>query len=223
MGSSRDERKQHAGTERTGGGDEHAAGGTDGQGFHSEPASGAVASSTADVHCSSTLSSAGGAQEADNLHILSYTFYVNWEAVTSPYGTVLHNAEMVQSGKFGFTTSEAGIDMVCFWLPASQTGLTLYVELDWKVGLAAKDWDAVARKDRIEGIELELLKLQDAVDSIHGTLLYMKEREKEMRSVNEYTNTRVAWYGITSLFVSLAVTGWQLWYLRSFFERKKLL
>ncbi|MCO5611567.1 hypothetical protein L7F22_065820 [Adiantum nelumboides] len=159
----------------------------------------------------------------DNLHVLSYMFYVNWEAVTSPYGTVLHNAEMVQSGKFGFTTSEAGIYMACFWLPASQTGLTLHVELDWKVGVAAKDWDAVAKKDRIEGIELELLKLQDAVDSIHETLLYMKEREKEMRNVNEYTNGRVAWYGITSLFVCLAVTGWQLWHLRSFFERKKLL
>ncbi|KAI5061142.1 hypothetical protein GOP47_0023647 [Adiantum capillus-veneris] len=143
--------------------------------------------------------------------------------VTSPYGTVLHNAEVVQSGRFSFTTSEAGVYTACFWLPTSETGLTLHVELDWKIGVAAKDWDAVAKKDKIEGIELELIKLQDAVESIHETLLYMKEREKEMRNVNEYTNARVAWYGITSLFVCLAVAAWQLWNLRSFFERKKLL
>ena len=48
-------------------------------------------------------------------------------------------------------------------------------------------------------------------------------REAEMRDLNELTNSRVAWFGIMSLLVCLGVAGWQLWHLKTFFERKKLL
>jgi hypothetical protein len=39
----------------------------------------------------------------------------------------------------------------------------------------------------------------------------------------ETTNTRVAVYSIASLLLCLASGLWQLWYLRRFFQRKKLL
>jgi hypothetical protein len=39
----------------------------------------------------------------------------------------------------------------------------------------------------------------------------------------EVTNTRVAWYSIASLTVCVLSGAWQLWYLRRFFQRKKLL
>ncbi|KAH7421393.1 hypothetical protein KP509_13G055000 [Ceratopteris richardii] len=143
--------------------------------------------------------------------------------VTSPFGTILHEADSVSSGNFGFTTIEAGVYMACFSLPSSGRGVVLHVELDWKLGVAAKDWEAVAKKEKVEGIELELIKLQNAVEAIHETLLYMKERESEMRNLNERTNTKVAWFGIASMFACLAVTSWQLWHLHRFFKRKKLL
>jgi hypothetical protein len=44
-----------------------------------------------------------------------------------------------------------------------------------------------------------------------------------MRDLNELTNSRVAWFGIMSLLVCLVVAGWQLWHLKTFFEKKKLL
>ena len=39
----------------------------------------------------------------------------------------------------------------------------------------------------------------------------------------EATNERVAFYSITSLVVCILLGLWQLWHLRSFFQRKKLL
>lgn len=143
--------------------------------------------------------------------------------VTSPYGNVLHTAENVESNQFGFTTSETGNYMACFWLHAPQGNPVLNVELDWKIGVAARDWESLARKEKIEGIELELMKLQGAVEAIHENLVYLREREREMRNVSEYTNTKVAWFGITSLMICLSVAGWQLWHLKSYFERKKLI
>lgn len=41
--------------------------------------------------------------------------------------------------------------------------------------------------------------------------------------IAEETNTRVAWFSIFSLAVCVASAGFQLIYLKKFFQRKKLL
>jgi hypothetical protein len=143
--------------------------------------------------------------------------------VTSPYGNQLHYQENVKSGQFAFTTSETGNFMACFWMLNAPATAVANVALDWKTGVHAKDWASIAKKDKLDGMELELRKLEEAVNSIHSEMLYLREREAEMRNLNELTNSRVAWFGIMSLLVCLGVAGWQLWHLKTFFERKKLL
>lgn len=144
--------------------------------------------------------------------------------VTSPYGNNLHHRENTTHGNFAFTTQEAGNYLACFWVDShSQGGGEVNVNLDWKIGIAAKDWDTVARKEKIEGVELELRKLEGAVEAIHENLLYLKGREAEMRIVSEKTNARVAWFSILSLGMCIAVSGLQLWYLKRFFQKKKLI
>jgi len=143
--------------------------------------------------------------------------------VTSPYGKQLHFQENVASGQFAFTSKESGNFMACFWLQNTSPNANVNLALDWKTGVGAKDWASIAKKDKLEGMELELRKLEEAVESIHHEMLYLRDREAEMRDLNEVTNSRVAWFGIMSLLVCLGVAGWQLWHLKSFFERKKLL
>ncbi|XP_026662514.2 uncharacterized protein LOC103712550 [Phoenix dactylifera] len=75
----------------------------------------------------------------------------------------------------------------------------------------------------IRGVELELRKLEAAVEAIHENLLYLKAREAEMREVSERTNARVAWFGIMSLDVCIVVPALQLWHLKRFFQKKKLI
>jgi hypothetical protein len=70
--------------------------------------------------------------------------------VTSPYGNQLHYQENVQSGQFAFTTSESGNFMACFWLLNAPPTATLNVALDWKTGVAAKDWSSIAKKDKLD-------------------------------------------------------------------------
>ncbi|CAM8883442.1 unnamed protein product [Rhodiola kirilowii] len=144
--------------------------------------------------------------------------------VTSPYGNNLHHLENVTSGQFAFTTKEAGIYLACFWLDAhhrEDAGLSL--SLDWKIGIAAKDWDTVAKKDKIEGVEMELVKLEGIVQAIHDNLNYLKDREAEMREVSEQTNARVAWFSIMSLGTCIVVSVIQLWRLQHYFQKKKLI
>ncbi|CAN6465952.1 unnamed protein product [Victoria cruziana] len=143
--------------------------------------------------------------------------------VTSPYANILYHKENVTSGQFAFTTSEAGNYLACFWLEGNHNGLGANVNIDWKIGIAAKDWESVARKEKIEGVELELRKLEGQVEAIHENLLYLKGREAEMRTVSERTNARVAWFSIMSLGVCIGVSILQLWHLKRYFQKKKLI
>ncbi|OIW14492.1 hypothetical protein TanjilG_12085 [Lupinus angustifolius] len=152
--------------------------------------------------------------EGHHLHTIS-------AKVTSPYGNNLHHNENVTHGQFAFTTIESGNYLACFWLEGNHQG-SATISLEWKTGISAKDWETVAKKERIEGVELELRKLEGAVEAIHGNLLHLKNREAEMREVSEATNGRVAWLSIMSLGVCISISGLQLWYLKRFFRKKKL-
>ncbi|KAL5207766.1 hypothetical protein ABZP36_032201 [Zizania latifolia] len=143
--------------------------------------------------------------------------------VTSPYGNTLHHSESATVGQFAFTTSEAGNYLACFWIDSAEKGSGISVSLDWKIGIATKDWDAIAKKEKIEGVELELRKLEVAVQSIHQNMIYLKAREAEMRTVSEKTNSRVAWFSILSLSVCIVVSVLQSWHLQGYFHKKKLI
>ncbi|XAR55218.1 hypothetical protein NMG60_11035229 [Bertholletia excelsa] len=138
--------------------------------------------------------------------------------VTSPYGNNLHHQENVTHGEFAFITEEAGNYVACFWVDGHHPGgEEVSVSIDWKTGIAAKDWASVARKEKIEGVELELLKLEGAVEAIHENV----REEAEMREVSEKTNARVAWFSIMSLGTCIVVSIPQLWYLKQFFPREE--
>ncbi|KAI9200861.1 hypothetical protein LWI28_014154 [Acer negundo] len=144
--------------------------------------------------------------------------------VTSPYGSNLHHNENVTVGRFAFTTSEAGNYMACFWLNSNQqqsAGTTL--SLDWRIGITAKDWESVAKKEKIEGVEFDLKRLGYVVQAIHENLVYLKSREADMREVSELTNSRVAWFSIMSIGICIVVSALQLWHLTLYFQKKKLI
>lgn len=125
--------------------------------------------------------------------------------MTSPYGNNLHHVENVTHGQFAFTTTESGSYLACFWLDGEhQEGVGATLNLDWRSGIAARDWDSVAKKQKVEvtslkavfagflndisfpyssydtcqmqGVELELIKLEGAVQAIHDNLNYLKDR-----------------------------------------------
>ncbi|XVF64715.1 hypothetical protein PTKIN_Ptkin09bG0189600 [Pterospermum kingtungense] len=144
--------------------------------------------------------------------------------VTSPYGNNLHHNENATHGQFAFTTTESGNYLACFWKDGSnQKDSELTLGVDWKIGIAAKDWETVAKKEKIEGVELVLRRLQGTVEAIRGNLIYLRDREAEMREVSETTNARVAWFSIMSLGVCIMVSVVQIWYLKHYFVKKKLI
>lgn len=70
--------------------------------------------------------------------------------MTSAYGNNYHYADHVDSGQFAFPAAEAGDYMACFWVVYHKPPLTLTIDLDWKTGVAAKDWSNVAKKGQVD-------------------------------------------------------------------------
>ncbi|EEC84688.1 hypothetical protein OsI_31614 [Oryza sativa Indica Group] len=96
--------------------------------------------------------------------------------VTSPFGDIVHHKQKVSTGQFSFTTAEAGNYLACFSADGRNKRLVVKLNLDWRVGIATKDWDSVAKKEKLEGVELELVKLETSVQAIHENLLLLRSK-----------------------------------------------
>ncbi|QHO29965.1 Transmembrane emp24 domain-containing protein [Arachis hypogaea] len=88
--------------------------------------------------------------------------------VTSPYGNNLHQKENVTHGQFAFTSAESGTYLACFWLQNinNHQQPTVTVSLDWRTGISAKDWETVAKKEKIQVIPTFLYSFQYQMFSV---------------------------------------------------------
>jgi len=86
-----------------------------------------------------------------------------------------------------------------------------------------RDYEALAKKENLKPLEIELMKLEDVVTQIEHEFRYMKEREARHRNTNESTNARVAYMSFASLVILVLLGLWQIFYLKQFFKAKKLI
>jgi len=128
-------------------------------------------------------------------------------------------------GSHGFTTAMEGDYKACFYKTnvAKDDLANHRVRLDWKTGIAVADWEKIAKADKVDDISGILRKLEAEMREIHTGMLFLRQKEAELRDLNEATNTRVAWLSCLSLAVCIGLCVWQILYLKQFFQRKKLL
>jgi p24 family protein delta-1 len=69
------------------------------------------------------------------------------------------------------------------------------IHLDWKTGVAATNWDEIAKKENLDLMATELRKLEQTVKDIHDEMLYLRRREEEMRNLNgAATSTKAPYF-----------------------------
>ena len=104
--------------------------------------------------------------------------------VQDPKGVVLHSSEGQEPAQFAFTATTAGDYRACFTVANVDTALATTIRLDWKTGVAAANWDDIAKKENLDLMATELRKLEQVVKEIHEEMLYFRTREEEMRNLN---------------------------------------
>jgi hypothetical protein len=128
-------------------------------------------------------------------------------------------------GKFAFTTEEYDMFDVCFESKSQPgyNGPDREIFLDIKHGIEAKNYDAIAKAEKLKPIETELKRLEDLSESIVNDFAFMRAREEEMRDTNESTHSRVLYFSVFSMLCLLGLATWQVLYLRRYFKQKKLI
>jgi hypothetical protein len=58
------------------------------------------------------------------------------------------------------------------------------LSLDWKTGVAASDWDAIAKKEHLDELSVEMRKVEGQIREIYAEMLQLQQKEQEMRDLN---------------------------------------
>ncbi|XP_057444819.1 transmembrane emp24 domain-containing protein p24delta9-like, partial [Lotus japonicus] len=146
--------------------------------------------------------------------------------VDTPSKMSSHFANHVESGQFKFETTEEGNYVACFWGVEHHPKITLSVDFEWGTGVAVAaktGFNNVAKRRNVDAMTVSLFNLVETVTSIHEEMTYIRNREFEDLEFTWATNTRMAWLGLLSFFVCFSVAGLQLWHLKTFFEKKKII
>lgn len=141
--------------------------------------------------------------------------------ITDSKGHMLYNKEDCTKGKFAFTTEDYDMFEVCF--ESRGQGEEREIYLDMKHGVEAKNYEDIAKAEKLKPLEVQLKKLEDLSESIVNDFAYMRAREEEMRDTNESTHSRVLYFSIFSMVCLLGLATWQILYLRRYFKSKKLI
>lgn len=144
--------------------------------------------------------------------------------VSDSTGHVLYKREDASKGKFAFTTDDYDMYKVCLESEGTAGGgIDREVFLSVKHGVEAKNYEDLAKAEKLKPMEVELKRLEDLGDAIVNDFAYMRQREQEMRDTNESTYSRVLYFSIFSILCLFGLATWQLFYLRRFFIAKKLI
>ncbi|KAF9365515.1 vesicle coat component [Mortierella sp. NVP85] len=97
------------------------------------------------------------------------------------------------------------------------------IDVDFEIGAEAIDYVKMAEQEKLKPMEVELRKLEDQVGEILRNMEHLKAREERMRNTNESTNERVKWFSTLTMCVLVVLGLWQIFYLKRFFRKKRLI
>ncbi|KAI1320494.1 vesicle coat component [Mortierella claussenii] len=135
---------------------------------------------------------------------------------------------LAEEQRVAFLNKETGDIVACFtnvlsdgYKPDARYSRTVDIEFD--IGSETIDYAKLAAQEKLKPMEVELRKLEDLVKDILDNMEHLQAREERMRNTNESTNARVQWFSTMTLCVLVALGAWQIFYLKRFFRKKRLI
>ncbi len=115
-----------------------------------------------------------------------------------------------------------GLYRICFSNGGSAVQRVEVGLLDRAVKLGQK-FDSAKTKEHLRPLQLLFRRAELTVAGVSKELDSVRQREAALRETSETTDTRIQWFSIFSIVILLAVSLWQVTFLKSFFRSKKLL
>jgi len=144
--------------------------------------------------------------------------------IEGPDGKIVHSGERESNGKYTFAAHMDGIYKYCF---SNQMSTMTPKIVMFTMDTMEAPQPGTPGKD--EGDEPSHNKLEDMIKEL-GTALtgvkheqeYMSVRDRIHRAINENTNSRVVMWSFFEALVLVAMTLGQVYYLKRFFEVRRV-
>lgn len=140
-----------------------------------------------------------------------------------PDGKVIHQEERASSGKYTFAAHMDGSYNYCFGNKMS-TMTPKVVMFSMDIGEAPKPHESGGDTgtDSHNKLEEQIKELSSALTAVKHEQEYMAVRDRIHRSINESTNSRVVLWAFFEALVLVAMTLGQVYYLKRFFEVRRV-
>eukprot|EP00095_Tigriopus_kingsejongensis_P010613 maker-scaffold795_size96016-snap-gene-0.22 protein:Tk10613 transcript:maker-scaffold795_size96016-snap-gene-0.22-mRNA-1 annotation:"transmembrane emp24 domain-containing protein 2 precursor" len=142
--------------------------------------------------------------------------------IEGPDGKVVHQGERESNGKYTFAAHMDGVYKYCFSNQMS-TMTPKIVMFTMDIGESPSD------STHEDGEEPSHNKLEDMIKELSTALTgvkheqeYMSVRDRIHRAINESTNSRVVMWSFFEALVLVAMTLGQVYYLKQFFEVRRV-
>ena len=138
--------------------------------------------------------------------------------VTGPDERTIYSVSKETEGRFTFIAAETGTFRACFGnFMSTVTPKTVSFVL--ALG-ESQPSSTVAKAEHISPLERSIMDLSSALSQVQAEQEYMRMRERAHRNTSESTNARVLWWSVAEAAALVAVSVFQVFYLRRFFETK---
>lgn len=112
---------------------------------------------------------------------------------------------------------------ICLSNNGDSQGRKRRVRLVINKGRAAHDYTKLAKKEHMTHLEVSLRQVSGELSELLVELDQAKQMEDVLRKLNEATNRRVVMLSVLALMSLFAAGGYQAFYTKRFFKRKKIL
>ncbi|KAJ3268243.1 p24 complex component [Terramyces sp. JEL0728] len=141
--------------------------------------------------------------------------------IKTPGGATIHKVQSERASSFGFDAASNGEHHQCF---DNKSGYDKIVQFSF---LGPDDQSKIEIGKDLSEDEKELGKnIQDLSNQMRfmkDELDFLNRRIKRHKATAESTYSRVFWWTFFQLMILLGVVGFQVTYLRQFFEKKRII
>lgn len=141
--------------------------------------------------------------------------------IDGPDGKQIYQGERESSGKYTFAAPMDGVYTYCFSNKMStMTPKSVMFTMD--VGDAPKEHAAESGDANHNKLEDMIKELSTSLTGVKHEQEYMEVRDRIHRSINDSTNARVVMWAFFEALVLVAMTLGQIYYLKRFFEVRRV-
>ena len=146
----------------------------------------------------------------------------HWKVVvTSPSGELVYSVDGEKQGSFDYYATAEGKYVVCFNHSGDSSEGMLHVSAKIRVG-DPPDLIQLAKTEHLSPIEERIKNLHESMNAVRDLQDQMREQDEAQSKMTRSTRSWLLYFTLIEALVLVATTLWQILYLKSFFEVKRV-